>query len=97
MTREELEKMFDKKFVNKIDKWFSDYDWTDRYTELKNWIDVKDIKIFIFETIIPELLKNVIPEENNWSYALYDSWWNDCINWNKWMKQKIKEKFWINL
>ena len=83
MNKQELEKLFEERFF------------------IKNWnIPIKEyveIKQFIFENIIPEVLKIVIPEENNWSYALYDSGWNDCIFWNKWIIQKAKEQFWIDL
>jgi len=48
MNREELEKMFDEVFEEAYYR---------NHTHLKY-----DVKQFIFDTIIPEVLKNVIPE-----------------------------------
>ena len=102
MIREQLEKMFDEKFCHKIDKWFIDYDWTSSYTELKNWIDEKKLKQFIFETIIPEVLKSVMDDEvkNICSKEINpilhwcDLWWNEILQ-N--IKQKAKELYNITL
>ena len=59
-----------------------------------------DIKELIFDTIIPEVLKSVLPEYK-WSTQTKDDeinlmryWHTDCIND---MKQKAKEQFNINL
>jgi len=86
MNREELEKMFDEVFEEAYYR---------NHTHLKY-----DVKQFIFDTIIPEVLKNVIPEYK-WSTQTKDDeinlmryWHTDCIND---MKQKAKELYNINL
>ena len=73
MNKEDLEKIFNEKFCYKIDKWFIDYDWTSSYLVLKNWIDAKDIKQFMFKIIAEEFHK--------W----YNEWYNACEDyyWKK--------------
>jgi hypothetical protein len=87
-TREELEKMFDE-----LDK----YDFI-QYEE--NWLDasyskvnIDKIKQFIFESIIPEILKSVIPEEKE-GYDDHTTIYNNCIYHTR---QKAKELYWIDL
>lgn len=76
-TREELEKMFDEKF--EIHK------MPNRYN--------RDIKQFIFETIIQEVLNNfIINTDDNISIELY---YNDLFNEK--FKQKAKELYNITL
>ena len=91
MNREELEKMFD--------EMLSKLDWDIEYWELK-LRNSSDIKKYLFDTIITEVLKSVIPEYK-WSTQTKDDeinlmryWHTDCIND---MKQKAKEQFNINL
>lgn len=94
MTREELEKMFDKKFP------FTDIHYSNEPMWWKYEVPFpSEAKQFIFETIIPEVLKSVIPEENEWylinfeednKYAL-----ENIIIQN--IKQKAKENFNIDL
>ena len=93
ITREQLEKMFDEEFwelFHLID--WEDYGW-------KEATMTDEVRQFIFETIIPEVLKSVIPEENEWylinfeednKYALENVIIQD-------IKQKAKENFWIYL
>ena len=76
MNKEELEKIFDEKVTSmRI------------YDEYRNEI-TDDIKEFIFDTVIPEVLKSVMPWDNS-NVAYYFS--KDNI------KQKVKEQFNINL
>lgn len=89
-TRQELEKMFDEKFW---DLWSIDFnnDWNN------NTYITDDVKLFIFETIIPEVLKSVTIEIDwNWSNDFSKS----KVSWNyiiKDIKQKAKELYWIDL
>ena len=63
--------------------------------------DLDDIKQFIFENIIPEVLKSVLNVEtskNDWND--YVSYWIIDIKWKTVLeniKQKAKENFWIDL
>ena len=70
MNKEQLEKMFDENFASSIDNEY--------YTQHLNFI-----KEFIFETIIPEVLKDLI----EWNYYISDVY----------IKQKTKELYWITL
>ena len=93
MNRRQLEKMFDEEF----DLWTTlvqNNFWEHR---VNNNNEVKD---FIFDTIIPEVLKSVITKElvfdekeenDDWFYWL---WHNHNL---KMIKQKAKEQFNINL
>ena len=78
----EIEKMRDDKF----DIFGISYDW-------------KSNKIqFIFETIIPEVLKSVMPEKLWWhqeeQQRIFAWWYDACIEE---IKQKAKELYWIDL
>ena len=58
--------------------------------------DLPIIKKFIFETIIPEVLKSIL--EINWERS--NDFTKSKISWNyilKDIKQKAKENFWIDL
>ena len=58
--------------------------------------DLPIIKKFIFETIIPEVLKSIL--EINWERS--NDFTKSKISWNyilKDIKQKAKELFWIDL
>lgn len=80
MNKIELEKMFDDKFWYCFNKWVE----TDNITK-------DNIKLFIFETIIPEVLKSVIPKE----YYLENI--NELSFFERQIKEKAKEQFWIDL
>jgi hypothetical protein len=58
MNKEILEKMFDERFLNLYEE-KTHMDCSRWYFETKN-----EVKQFILETIIPELLKNI----NKWNY-----------------------------
>ncbi len=73
-TREELEKMFDEKFGCII--------W--------NQTEIDQINDFIFETIIVEVLKSILKENNKYNQ-------NYVNDFNKSIKQKAKELYWIDL
>lgn len=80
MTREELEKMFDEYF-----------EWKDEIEIINNIY----IKQFIFETIIPEVLKSILLNEKHTDdNSEFDWWYNRCIDD---IKQKAKELYWITL
>lgn len=88
MNREELEKMFDNQNFYEIS--YRSWEW---------YVDFEQIKSYIFNTIIVEVLKSVIPELQNTQtndYQINDMryWSNDCIHY---IKQKAKEQFWIDL
>ena len=59
--------------------------------------DLSSIKEFIFETIIPEVLKSVI----NWTDTFIHRWNRqivlDANTFEYDLKQKAKEQFWIDL
>ena len=83
MNKIELEKMRDDKF----DIFGIPYDW-------------KSNKIqFIFETIIPEVIKNILPKEHDWILIdFYEE--NQYAIENKLLykiEQKAKELYWIDL
>lgn len=85
MEKKELEQMFFEKFdINS--EWTSF--WMEDYTK------------FIFETIIPEVLNSIIYSANemktfkmvvNEKYFLWLNFYDENL------KQRAKEKFWINL
>ena len=92
MNKEQLEKMFDDEFnVNTTNPIYDHYNFDNHSPH--------EIKDFIFETIIPEVLKSVIPEYRN-TQTKDDEinsmryWRNDCIEE---VKQKAKELYWIEL
>ena len=60
MNREQLEKMLKEKFCI-----------TGSFWKIRDDIFIDDIKVFIFDTIIPEVLKSVLPEwkwKTNFTY-----------------------------
>ena len=73
MNKQELEKLFDEKVTNM--RIFDEY---------KNDITYK-VKQFIFETVIPEVLKEIIPKH-----------YENC-KWCSELKIKAKELYWIEL
>lgn len=81
MNREELENEFEKEFsdIEKLLRKFSDQ-------------DLDDIKTYIFDTIIPEVLKSIIDkiDKDSEKSKMYWLTTND-------IKQKAKEQFWIDL
>lgn len=89
-NREELEKMFD--------VMLSKLDWDIEYWELK-LRNSSDIKKYLFDTIIPEVLREILPEykdtqtkDDEINSMRY--WRNDCISE---FKQKAKKIYWIDL
>lgn len=80
MNKEELEKEFDKKFPC-IEA--IEYSW------------LTDIKQFIFETMIVEVLKSIMPNFDNldrvWVNRSYE-YQTSIIAWEKQFKEKIKQK-----
>lgn len=79
-NRIDLEKMFDENFS-----------YIETHT---TFLEEKDnIKDFI-DTIIPEVLKEILPNYKEISWSLHEDWYRVCI---KSIKQKAKEKFNINL
>lgn len=82
-TIEQLEKEFDKKFVYKNF-------WKDL---LKNNDNPDEIKNYIFQELLPQVLSEIIPNEIEKPYDYLDLWENTCI---KMIRQKAKE-MWINL
>lgn len=91
-TREELEKMFDETFW---DLWNIDFndDWNN------NTYITDEVKQFIFETIMPEVLKSVIKDllkdSMYWEEENNPYWY--CDDLDKYIKQKAKELYWIDL
>ncbi len=79
MTREELEKMLEDNVTSmRI------------YDEYRNEI-TDEIKNFIFETIITEVLKSVINKSKTFNIH-----WCDYLDFEL-VKEEAKEKFWITL
>jgi len=89
MNKKILEEMFDEKLKDiTID--YDDY-WNPL---IYNWNN--NIINFIFETIIPEVLKSIL--ETNWERS--NDFTKSKISWNyifKDIKQKAKELYWIDL
>lgn len=85
-TRETLEKDFDEKFD--VENFWD-------YETFNNCLceDPKEIKSFFFEQMIPKVLEEIIPKENEHS-QYWELNWYDCV---KTIKQNAKEKFNINL
>ena len=89
MNKDEIEKMFDENFS-----------YIETHTTFLSEQD--DIKTYIFDTIIPEVLKsvmddevkNICSKETNPILHWCDLWWNYVLQ-N--IKQKAKEKYWIDL
>lgn len=80
MNRKELEKIFEEKF--RIIRFYDDCIMKD------------DIKDFIFDTVIKEVLRSVIPGED-WAWTLEDDrWYNEAIED---MEYNVLELYWINL
>ena len=88
MNNKELEQMFDNKFnIHYLRIFREDYEI------------ISDVKEFMFDTIIPEILKSVIPDlkdtqTNDEWINMMRYWNNDCIYE---IKQKAKELYWIDL
>lgn len=86
MTREELEKIFDEE----IKSITMDYDdnWNPLLYNPNN-----TLKQFIFETIIPEVLKSLLINSNwiDWTMWVMIKWFNHQIKW------QAKELYWIDL
>lgn len=87
MNREELEKMFDERFTD-----------IESLLRKNDWDDLSDIREFIFETIIPEVLKSVTPEKMPDNKDIVTSamiyWNNNCIDY---VKNRAKELYNITL
>lgn len=84
-TRETLEKDFDEQD-------FSETSWL--YEDRETYIDLYNVKKYIFEQMIPKVLKSFLEEVKPY----YN--WIDKDNikiWNNEIKQKAKEKFNIDL
>ena len=84
MNKEELEKLIDNED-------FMETYWL--YEDREEYFSKDKLKQFIFETIIPEVLKSVIlekREENNHIDLAYNNYW-------KYIKNKAKELYNINL
>ena len=87
-TREDIEKMF----FDDLNSILRDI----RNHDVNKNIREKMVNKFIFETIIPEVLKSVIYrnesiQSKNMNYLL---WYTDCQDE---LKQKAKELYWIDL
>ena len=78
MNKEQLEKMFDKEFYQ---KWM----WSLEIAKLAQQ------KLFIFNEVIPEVLKNLLPQYKTLNRNIWHDFAIDKI------KQKAKENFWIEL
>lgn len=92
MNREILEKMFDEEF----DLWTTlvqNNFWEHRVN------NNNEVKEFIFDTIIPEVLKSVIKDllkdSMYWEEENNPYWY--CDDLDKYIKQKAKEIYWIDL
>jgi len=85
MNREDLEKMFDKKFWINWNN-FNFICWKKSLPD--------EIKDFIFSILISQILKYIIPNEYWWYLDWYDIWYNKCLED---IKQKAKELYNINL
>ena len=84
MKKEDLEEMFDERFSDISRSIEKNYDE-----------DLWDVKDYFFETIIPEVLKSVIPTLERYAVEWDYLWWiNDAI---KYSKQKAKELYNITL
>jgi len=83
MDKNELEKLFD-------EFWEDGTYWDWSRCEIDRWIMLK----FIFETMMLEVLKNILWKEKN-------SHWDSYVNWENRrlydIKQKAKELYNINL
>lgn len=96
-TREELEKMFDEKFELYEKIYYDNH-------EPEYIIRDNEVKQFIFETIIPEVIREILPEKElemdplkliwNIIEASGNTWYNVAISQ---VKQKAKELYWIDL
>ena len=82
MTKQEIIDMFDAMF------WIPS-----SYKRIRSDISTQNIKDFIFDTIMPEVLKSIIlPEEEETNYSSLTR-----NNYSKYIKQKVKELYNINL
>ncbi len=82
MDKEDLEKMFDDKFSVETE-WKTEY----FFWAINNDPSPDEIKQFIFETIIPEVLKNII---------IKPEWFTD-YEYKEELKQQAKELYWIDI
>lgn len=94
-TREELEKMFDETFW---DLWKVDL-YNEEWKPIWYKNNTDEVKQFIFETIIPEVLKSIIKDllkdSMYWEEENNPYWY--CDDLDKYIKQKAKELYWIDL
>ena len=90
MNKQELEKMFDEKVTSSE---IFDCEWNDITNEVKQ---------FIFDEIIPEVLKSILWNEcqsfsiNNWP-LLKDINWDTAFFWRDTILKKAKDLYWITL
>ncbi len=74
MNRKELEKMFDEKFPNLSEEEMY-MDWGIGYME-----KTEEVKEFIFDELIKEALKSIIPENKEWEPCNFFNWYNRAID-----------------
>ena len=88
MNKIDLEKIIDKNFC--IERYCANWPFLE-----EKEIDISDVKQFIFETIIPEVLNSIIDRPFlSEADDLYREWYDDCISD---IKQKAKKLYNINL
>ena len=82
MTREQLEKDFDEKFCI-----------PESFERLKDDVYSDEIKTYVFNELIPEVLREIKPKQQLW-FSIYNSWYNACLEE---IRKKAKDKFNIDL
>lgn len=102
INKEQLEKIFDEKFYNwDCYMWRpNSFLWQCIFTknndeEFDEPTNLQEVKSFIFDTIILEVLNSVIPNKKNQDDNSEFEWW-----YNRWLdeiKQKAKQLYWIDL
>ena len=87
MSREELERLFDEKFS------FICESMPIKSKDNKEFYELDDIKSFIFDTVIKEVLESALRDISEVDDE-YLKWYDNCTIQ---IKQNIKELYWINL
>lgn len=89
MDKQQLGKLFDERFnVEILNKhtWEQYFFWA-----INNEPSPEDIKSFFFDTVIPEVIKSILPKNDTHIWISLEDWIIDDI------KQKAKDLYWITL
>ena len=92
--------MFSMKKIEQLEKEFDDKIWM---MDVSDPIDAKELKNYIFQELLPQVLSEIIPDFDNFDRVWIDrsyEYQTNIILWEKQYLEKLKQKakeMWINL